>query len=283
MPKSVRDVFQAVLQREPTTFEQSIYSALSIDFVANELAGWLEAANYVTPIIRLYQAAFGRVPDQDGLHYWTNCLRDGSATLEQIADGFVASREFQLAYGSDTVATPTLLTALYKNVLDRVPDDSGMQYWLHSGANASTLLEGFARSSEFISNTDSAARAFLAAAGSGTQDFSGSLFQADLLSLKLSSASFYTDHAFLAYDAIFSAPVSGFGPDDLIATVHSGSASAVIDSVYQSSISPGRYSFFATATGHGSISIDLKPNAGIHDEHGFAVALTGVSGQVIEV
>ena len=42
---------------------------------------------------RLYQAAFNRVPDPQGLAFWTSRLGDGSTSLE-VAQGMIGSAEY---------------------------------------------------------------------------------------------------------------------------------------------------------------------------------------------
>ena len=74
---------------------------------------------------RIYQAAFDRAPDVDGLSYWIHALDDGF-TLHNVADGFVKSAEFAKVYGADP-SNSSFVAKLYQNVLgregDRVPGD----------------------------------------------------------------------------------------------------------------------------------------------------------------
>lgn len=97
---------------------------------------------------RLYQAAFNRSPDAAGLAYWSGQLSQG-ATVAQVAQGFVGSREFAAAYG---VLDPNGFVAqLYANVLHRAPDAAGQQGWLSilaSGGTRAQVLAGFADSNE---------------------------------------------------------------------------------------------------------------------------------------
>jgi hypothetical protein len=77
---------------------------------------------------RVYQAAFNRTPDSEGLGFWIKALDDG-ASLRDVALGFVDSAEFKSVYG----ATPTnaqLVTGYYENVLHRAPDAGGYTFWL---------------------------------------------------------------------------------------------------------------------------------------------------------
>lgn len=76
---------------------------------------------------RLYQAAFGRKPDLAGLGYWIHDMDNGSS-LTTVAAGFFQSAEFQNLYGRNP-GTTTLITNFYQNVLHRLPDQAGFEYW----------------------------------------------------------------------------------------------------------------------------------------------------------
>ncbi|HWS74091.1 MAG TPA: DUF4214 domain-containing protein, partial [Quisquiliibacterium sp.] len=76
---------------------------------------------------RLYQAAFARTPDQEGLGYWISQL-DAGETLFNVATGFLGSDEFKTAYGANP-SNETYVQALYQNVLGRDPDQAGYDYW----------------------------------------------------------------------------------------------------------------------------------------------------------
>ncbi|MFZ6678438.1 M57 family metalloprotease [Undibacterium sp. Tian12W] len=76
---------------------------------------------------RIYQAAFGRTPDLAGLGYWIKDMDKGSS-LTTVAAGFMQSKEFQTLYGANP-SVDTFLTTLYKNILGRIPDQAGYDYW----------------------------------------------------------------------------------------------------------------------------------------------------------
>jgi len=101
---------------------------------------------------RLYQAAFDRVPDIPGVGYQTNEL-DTKLTLVQVAANFIASPEFQTTYGS--VDNRQFVTLLYRNVLDREPEQAGLEYHMNRLANGATradILVGFSESPENKAN-----------------------------------------------------------------------------------------------------------------------------------
>lgn len=102
-------------------------------------------------MFRVYNAAFARFPDSDGLEYWIDKNSSGENSNRQVADSFLGSEEFKSTYGAD-VDTGTYVNNLYKNILGRDADQGGYDYWveqLDSGQeNRGELLLGFAESLE---------------------------------------------------------------------------------------------------------------------------------------
>ncbi|AIQ96171.1 hypothetical protein EW15_0079 [Prochlorococcus sp. MIT 0801] len=102
-------------------------------------------------MFRLYNASFKRLPDADGLKYWIDNFSSGRNTIRVVASSFLGSAEFKQRYGED-VSDSTYVNTLYKNVLGREADTSGLIYWLgqlNSGAETRyEALLGFAESAE---------------------------------------------------------------------------------------------------------------------------------------
>jgi len=109
-----------------------------------------ETSGYPAEAYRLYQAAFDRTPDPEGLGFWIGQMSHG-ASLHQVGQAFVDSPEFRALHGQ-TPAHAEIVTAFYANVLDRAPDPDGFSFWLHaldSGmADAASVLTGFSESAE---------------------------------------------------------------------------------------------------------------------------------------
>ena len=105
---------------------------------------------------RIYKAAFDRTPDEEGLGYWIQELDKGFA-LHQVTNSFVISQEFKNLYGAD-LNNEGFITALYNNVLDRDPDQGGLDYWINdmenNGMSRADVLASFSESAENIANTD---------------------------------------------------------------------------------------------------------------------------------
>lgn len=113
-----------------------------------------DASAFAAQAARLYQAALGRAPDPFGLAYYTKGLSAGAFSLPGIAEGFLASPEFQARYPS--LDNEGFVELLYDNVLGRAPDAGGLAFYLDllgSGASRSTLLLGFSESPENVGLT----------------------------------------------------------------------------------------------------------------------------------
>ncbi len=117
------------------------YTAIDIDGSAGE-------------IFRLYQAVFDRAPDLGGMAYWLN-RKDTGSDLMQLATEFMVIKapdgtvEFETRYGTN-LSDEQFVVQLYRNVLNRDPDEAGKAYWVarideHSREQ---VLMGFSESAE---------------------------------------------------------------------------------------------------------------------------------------
>ena len=116
--------------------------------------GIWDRSEAATEVARLYDTVFGRLPDAPGLVFWKEALEGGRATLAQAAEGFTASQEFRDAYGG--LADRQFADALYRNTLDRAPEQSGLDYWtgqLEGGMARSAVVLGFSESAEHVDLT----------------------------------------------------------------------------------------------------------------------------------
>ena len=100
---------------------------------------------------RIYQAAFNRIPDEQGLGYWIKQM-DNGALLGEVAQGFIGSAEFKFLYG-EASDDGRFVELLYANVLQRSPDTGGYEYWLDAldaGLTRADVLAYFSESSENV-------------------------------------------------------------------------------------------------------------------------------------
>ncbi|TFW09419.1 DUF4214 domain-containing protein [Oxalobacteraceae bacterium OM1] len=88
----------------------------------------LDASGTAGQTYRLYQAAFNRQPDTDGVG-WQIKAMDAGTPLLQLAQNFMDSAEFKSLYGSNPSYT-TLVNLLYKNVLHRTPQQNEVDFWV---------------------------------------------------------------------------------------------------------------------------------------------------------
>jgi ELWxxDGT repeat protein len=120
-----------------------------------------DAADPAAQVVRLYQAALHRAPEQHGLNFWTDQISDG-ASLSRLASGFLDSAEFASRYGTD-LNTAGYVEALYNNALGRGSDPIGKAYWvnlINSGAlSRAEALVGFSESAENQMQTSSLVKA----------------------------------------------------------------------------------------------------------------------------
>lgn len=80
--------------------------------------------------IELYIAYFNRAPDAVGLNFWGTAFANG-VSLAESARLFVGQDETVAAYPSD-LSNSDLVTTIYQNVLGRIPDQAGFDFWVNS-------------------------------------------------------------------------------------------------------------------------------------------------------
>jgi Ca2+-binding RTX toxin-like protein len=86
------------------------------------------AAEDLQSFIELYIAYFNRAPDAVGLHFWGTAFAEGT-TLEQMASLFIDQDETRAVY-PEALTNSEFATAVYDNVLGRIPDQAGFAFWV---------------------------------------------------------------------------------------------------------------------------------------------------------
>ena len=182
---TIQRYYTKILQRDPDQAGLDGWVAavdsglLTLDQVRSAIIVSPEARDFVLPIVRLYQAAFGRVPDAAGLDGWVDALRSG-VSLQTIAQGFVDSAEFAATYGADAGVTIAYITSLYANLLERLPEAAEtVENWLNSGLSRTDMMLSFINSAEAKAHAGLAAAAFLNAAATLDESYTGSLYERD--------------------------------------------------------------------------------------------------------
>ena len=181
---TISGYFQSIQFRGAPSSELDTYSNLVNQGVMT-LAQVREAiiddpytTNNVDPVVRLYQAAFGRVPESaSAIDFYADRLADGRINLTTIAENFANSPEFSARYSSTATSAPNgaYITALYLNVLDRAPSALELSWYLNSGMSTAVMLRNFSQSPEFQARSGDAVEALLNANALGTAVFSGPL------------------------------------------------------------------------------------------------------------
>jgi hypothetical protein len=102
-------------------------------------------------IYALYDAILDRIPDPLGFESWASILKHGTASLHDLAAGFLASPEAQAHVGSPD--NTTFVEQLYETALHRQGDSGEVQGWtnaLNQGASRADVAIDFALSAENV-------------------------------------------------------------------------------------------------------------------------------------
>ncbi|OYX56336.1 MAG: hypothetical protein B7Y86_10350 [Brevundimonas subvibrioides] len=119
--------------------ENAVFVDGSLTFDVNSLAA---------QVMRLYDAALDRQPDQGGFESLLDAMERGQS-LESLAGAFLASAEFQGRYGG--LNNQQYVEQLYRFCLNREGDAAGVSNWvnaLNTGTSRTNLLVFFSESAE---------------------------------------------------------------------------------------------------------------------------------------
>lgn len=78
-------------------------------------------------LANLYDTAFDRLPELDGMAHWVSQIHNSGTSMNDIADLFYSSGEAQAAFGG--LNDFDFVNAVYQNALNRNADDAGASYW----------------------------------------------------------------------------------------------------------------------------------------------------------
>lgn len=135
-----------------------------------QVAAAVHAATDYYPLIQqIYLAYFGRPADPAGLDYFAKQYMaagapvdladatrayDSNPAVRDLVDSFSNSQESQDLYGGDNAA---FVTAIYRNLFSRAPDDAGLAYWTNvldkkivTRANAAVTIMAGAQLSDTV-------------------------------------------------------------------------------------------------------------------------------------
>jgi hypothetical protein len=95
---------------------------------ANVVRGFLDSPEYRSHFVTtLYQEFLGRAPDAGGLQYFMGLLASNRNEV-QILAAIVGSDEYYLRAGG---TSDGFVNAIYRDLLGRSPDASGLPYWVN--------------------------------------------------------------------------------------------------------------------------------------------------------
>ena len=117
----------------------NICDEYGIESRKDQIAGYVE---------RLYTVILGRASEEPGKTTWTNTLFGNAISAAEAAYEFAFTPEFV----NQNVSDEEFVTRFYQALLDRGPDDGGLEIWtnaLKSGVSRKFVLEGFMESAEF--------------------------------------------------------------------------------------------------------------------------------------
>jgi cyclophilin family peptidyl-prolyl cis-trans isomerase len=123
-------IVDAISKAPVTDIANSVLSSIPYPFITiNSIKHTrLDTDGVSGQAYRIYKAAFDRIPDTTGLGYWIAQMDKGMDVVE-VAARFIDSNEFRDLYGAN-VSSADFLTKVYSNVLDRVPDTAGLNWWV---------------------------------------------------------------------------------------------------------------------------------------------------------
>jgi hypothetical protein len=121
----------------------------------------MDDADPAAQVVRLYEAALDRLPDQSGLNFWIGAVQGGQP-LSALASGFLGSPEFASRFGG-AADNGAFVDRLYLNVLGRAGEAEGRAFWagtLDGGVGTrADVLAAFSESAENKAGTAALVRA----------------------------------------------------------------------------------------------------------------------------
>jgi hypothetical protein len=249
--------------------------------------------SFVNPVIRYYQTAFNRVPDQVGEQGWINALANGSITLSSMAVGFANSSEFAAIYNANatTKANVTLVNAFYDNILCRTPGQAEVNAWINAGTSAAAMLEAFASSLEFGILISGATRAYQQAEINGSEAlppvplfFYGGCGRTNTITLNASVQTYNITQSFKVYVDAIQQPV---GSTWVTGDVISGGAATIVRLQANGNPGSGPAGSRVTLDNIQSLDINLTDHSNLDASNfskvGTVAIVSAVDGKVLTV
>jgi hypothetical protein len=155
----INDLYEVLLSRTPSQGEVDTWTTAMTGGLtpAQMISGFLVSPEYQADLVRgAYLNLLSRAPESGVTSIWVAAMQRG-LTGEQFKEGLLASAEYYSDQGQNASAW---VTALYNDVLGRLPDSAGLAGWnaaLQHGASRQIIAQGFVTSAEGRAQTVSAA------------------------------------------------------------------------------------------------------------------------------
>lgn len=117
--------------------ESAEHRAATADLVTQ---GFFNTDDDYQSVALLYDGFFDRLPDQNGLTFYAEAVKDGRLSLGQIASEMAGSTEFRAMV--DGKSNAEIVDLVYQNALDRAPDAGGAAFYTNQ-LNNGTSIEAF--------------------------------------------------------------------------------------------------------------------------------------------
>jgi hypothetical protein len=116
------------------------FSDMTVSLLAGDKSKLISPSN-LKSLVELYIAFFNRLPDAEGMIYWSEQIAAG-VSIEQLSNNFYSAaidpQYSKLTGYSATMSNDEFVHVIYKNVLGRNEvDQEGLDYWTASLANGS--------------------------------------------------------------------------------------------------------------------------------------------------
>jgi Tol biopolymer transport system component len=183
MREDIEFLYQSLLLRQPENQEieawlrASTAGDVSLRDLRVTIVTSVEMGLYVEPVIRLYQALLGRVPDPPGLELHVNLLRSGLG-IADLVHAVLISPEYEGLH-KQSLPLELPIARLYQSLLGRTGSATEIQAWIDTGKPFEAILLGFLQSDEFIQRCADGVARFLNEIAAGTEHYLGTLFSDD--------------------------------------------------------------------------------------------------------
>lgn len=128
--------YEDFLERAPSADEQTFWIAALGGGTSRRqfVDGLAHSDEWIHHVVeRFYHDTLGRDPDQGGLDYWTQQIKQGMAVAD-VAARFYGSQEYFQTWGASDLTV--WVNDLYHKLLSRVPDRAGLDYWVRTAQSS---------------------------------------------------------------------------------------------------------------------------------------------------